>query len=60
MQNLSKDELLKLIGDKVYKIREDNKELQESLELPTITAQIAVRATLEILQDFGIIKLPNE
>lgn len=60
MKDITKEELIKLISDKVYKIREDNKDLDDKIALPSITAQIAVIATLEILQEFGIIQLPNE
>lgn len=59
--NLTNDELRKLIGDKVYNLYNKNSnELGDKTVLPTMIMQMSVYATLEILEELGLLTLPTK
>ncbi len=60
MKSLSHDELAQLIWDKVktlYDKVDDN--VGSSAVLPTSVAQISVYATLQVLEELGLLTLPK-
>lgn len=59
--DLTKDELRKLIGDKVYNLYNKNSnELGNKAVLPTMIMQMSVYATLEVLEELGLLTLPTK
>lgn len=57
--NLTSDELRKLIGDKVYTLYTKNSnELGDKAILPAMIMQMSVYATLEVLEELGLLTLP--
>lgn len=61
MKQLTNDELIKLVSDKVQNLYDKNESaLGNKVVLPTVVAQIAVHSTLQILEEMGIITLPKK
>ena len=61
MKQITNDELIKLVSDKVQNLYEKNEEfLGSKVVLPTAIAQIAVFSTLQILEEMGILTLPKK
>lgn len=61
MKNITNDELRKLIGDKVYNLYEKNtKDLGDKAILPALIMQMSVYATLEVLEELGLLTLPKK
>ncbi len=58
--NITNQELIKLICDKVNELCSKNQEANETAIISSLTAQIAVCATLEILEQFGLVTLPKK
>lgn len=58
---MTKQALAELIRDKIVELYEKNeKEYGSSVVLPTMVAQLSVHATLQILEELGLLKLPKE
>ncbi len=61
MNNLNDQQLKELISDKVYDlyIKNDEKYGDRAL-ISQLTAQIAVYATLQVLEELGLLTLPKK
>lgn len=60
MKNLSHDELAELIWDKVKTLYDKvNEDVGSTAVLPTSVAQISVYATLQVLEELGLLTLPE-
>lgn len=61
LKNLTNDELKQLIGDKVYNLYEKNlKEYKDDAVIPSLIMQMSVYATLEVLEELGLLTLPKK
>lgn len=58
---LTNDELRKLISEKVYSIYDKNSnELGDKAVLPAMIMQMSVYATLQVLEELDLLKLPTK
>lgn len=56
---MSNEDLIKLIGDKVYNLYNKNSnKLGDKAILPVMIMQMSVYATLQVLEELGILTLP--
>lgn len=59
--NLTHEELRQLIGDKVYALYDKNSnELGDKTVLPAMIMQMSVYATLQVLEELGLLTLPTK
>lgn len=58
---MSNEDLIKLIGDKVYNLYNKNSnELGDKAILPVMIMQMSVYATLQVLEELGLLTLPTK